>query len=237
MNEEDEKPGREHPAKLLIRRKTLQRMQAQSATAKIAHTEAEFIRKNTEWAIEYFKKLEENSWGHISRSTKIPERDTSWWKAKSILGRDLSVPLTADSFNHPTLKEIHKIGTITDVASALHWIRNVPDGNANKHIYQRLRLPDSATGIDVAYFLSIYLEVLDGIAPNWACTDMDLARDLARLSRKPGKDPSPLDIRQYGHAIYAPSWQPGATGLEPESCLDETPAAETEEDDGPYTAP
>lgn len=85
------------------------------------------------------------------QSLGAAQRDPNWHK--QFPQRDMSVPL---EFEHPNLKFLHTQG-ITDVASAIEWAKRYYDDqafvNANMFIMG---------GRDLSWFLSWYLEILEG---------------------------------------------------------------------------
>jgi hypothetical protein len=200
-DEKDDELTAEHPAKRLMFRKRLLRMQAQTATAKAAQAAANARPRLAIWGrtfasplptAQQLQKAFNTPYG-VPKLLIVPQ----WLQDRPTLPRrDPNKPL---EFDHPILKAIHEIGTIKDVASALAWIRSVPAGMAQEHIYQRLQMGD-LNGDAVAYFLSVYLEILDGVYPGWPCVDWEMARVVGKGD--------PLSIRQYAKEIYSADWGP-----------------------------
>lgn len=195
MTEDQQKEDQPHVGKKLAFRRKLLRMQAQTATAKNWHAGAadreldEFIEScmqdtptDGDW---------DESWAEVA----VEQVPATWIGERGYLARDMSEPL---EIYHPNLRRIHEQQCLTSVGSCLYWIRSHVNANTVDDMYKALQIRPDA--IALVYFLSLYLEILDGVDETHYTIDFDGAVSAA------GGGSRLLEELQYGRALYNPSW-------------------------------
>lgn len=232
MEQRDDERRLPHAAKLFLRRKRLQSMVAMSATATQALREQRVMD-----LMESFEVSDPTpcdlDWGDVEASA------AQWVIDSGVLQRNMNVPLELEN---PILQAIHKQYKIFSVKHALNWIRRFDTYSSSENWYALCRtigIPDESTAAYLVYWLSAYMEVVEGVAE--AAIEIPSVCSMGYVHA--------CQTRRYAKDIYDPSWslselepddfdpadEDGATGdemcTEPDAC-DESPVdTDVEEDD------
>lgn len=189
MEHEDE--DKTHPGKQLAFRKRLLRMRALKPAAQRVAAEVR-ITEQVQGVLNEFHYQLERSWRCIQSTPNIP-KVAPWVIDRGLPTRDMSAPL--DLKFHRTLYAFQVLGVVKDVPSFLTWIRGIPDTVEEiRNLYDRFNVGSAA---ELAYFASIYLEILDGLSITWPC--LDFAGICTILS-------DPFTYRRYAQKLLDAHW-------------------------------